>query len=65
MNGAVQGTQYYDIKVAAARLGLNEPAMRARCRRAARREGRNIVARLGGGIVAVKFGTTWRVVFPD
>ena len=65
MNGEVHGTKYHDTKAAAARLGLNEAALRARCRRAARREGRSVVARLGGGIIAVKLGATWRVVFPE
>jgi hypothetical protein len=52
------------IQVAARRLSVDAAALRARCRRAARREGDAIVARLGGGIVAFKFGRTWRVHFP-
>jgi hypothetical protein len=28
------------------------------------REGRDIVAHLGGGVVAFKFGRSWRVRFP-
>ena len=52
------------IEMAAQRLSLDVAALRARCRRAARQEGDAIVAPLGGGIVAFKFGRTWRVHFP-
>ena len=45
---------------AAQRLGLDPEALRARCRRNAKREGREVIARLGAGVVGVKFGTTWR-----
>jgi hypothetical protein len=54
----------YDIERAAAKLTLQPEALRARCRRAAVREGREIVAHLGGGVVAFKFGRSWRVRFP-
>jgi hypothetical protein len=53
------------IEVAAKRLALGPTALRARCRRAARRVGDAIVANLGGGIVAFKFGRSWRVRFPE
>lgn len=53
------------IEVAAAQLNLAPSALRARCRRAARRVGDSIVAHLGGGIVAFKFGRSWRVSFPE
>jgi hypothetical protein len=47
---------------AAARLLSTTPtALRARCRRHARRTGREVVARLGAGVVAFKFGASWRV----
>jgi len=55
---------YIPIEEAAARLALTPVALRARCRRAARREGRNVVAHLGAGVVAYKFGRSWRVRFP-
>jgi hypothetical protein len=57
-------SDYIPIEVAAVRLALTPVALRARCRRAARREGRNVVAHLGAGVVAYKFGRSWRVRFP-
>lgn len=51
------------IDTAAARLETTPVALRARCRRRARREGREVVARLGAGVVAYKFGAHWRVRF--
>ena len=56
---------YVDVDEAAARLATTPNALRARCRRNARREGRVVSAHLGGGIVAIKFGVSWRVRFPD
>ena len=53
------------IVVAAERLSLAPDALRARCRRAAKRVGDTTVANLGGGIVAFKFGRSWRIRFPD
>lgn len=53
------------IDAAAAQLGLAPDALRARCRRAARRVGDAVIAQLGGGIVAFKFGRSWRIRFPD
>jgi hypothetical protein len=53
-----------DIDSAAAKLGLETNALRARCRRAARRVGDTVTAHLGGGIVAFKFGRSWRIRFP-
>jgi hypothetical protein len=52
------------IDAAAAKLGLHAEALRARCRRAARKTATGIVADLGGGITAFKFGKSWRVRFP-
>jgi hypothetical protein len=52
-------------KIAAAQLGIDEDALRARCRRAARRRGDIVIAHLGGGIVAFKFGRSWRFRFPS
>lgn len=49
---------------AAPLLSLTPVALRARCRRAARRRGREVQADLGGGIVAFKMGRSWRVRFP-
>jgi hypothetical protein len=54
-----------DIDTAGAKLGVDSDALRARCRRAARRVGNAGVAELGGGIVAFKFGSSWRVRFPQ
>ncbi len=49
------------ISSAAKILQLSDLALRARCRRAVRREGQILVARLGAGVTAYKFGKTWRV----
>jgi hypothetical protein len=57
-------TDYIPIEEAAVRLALTPIALRARCRRAARREGRSVVAHLGAGVVAYKLGRSWRVRFP-
>jgi hypothetical protein len=54
------GEKYLTTEQAAVILGLDPDALRARARRAARREGRSTVARLGGGVTAVKFGQSWR-----
>ena len=53
------------LEVAAEQLCLAPDALRARCRRAARRVGDATVANLGGSIVAFKFGRSWRIRFPD
>jgi hypothetical protein len=52
------------IESAAAKLGIDVDALRARCRRAQQRIGDTVPAHLGGGIVAFKFGRSWRVRFP-
>jgi hypothetical protein len=57
--------RYFAIEAAAVILSLNPHALRARCRRRAKKDGRNVVAHLGGGILAIKFGVTWRVRFPE
>lgn len=62
---AVSEARYLDTKDAAARLATTPTALRARCRRNARREGRSVIAHLGGGIVAIKLGVSWRVRFPE
>ena len=59
--GEVRGL--YTIELAAVMLGTTQTALRARCRRSARREGREVVARLGAGVVGYKFGANWRVRF--
>jgi len=57
--------RYLDIDAAAAALMTSPVALRARCRRAQRRDrGGQVVAPLGGGIVAFKFGSSWRVRLP-
>jgi len=53
------------IDAAAAALSITPEALRARCRRNARREGRDVAARLGGGVVAYKLGASWRVQIPQ
>jgi len=54
---------YETIDEAAGRLGMTAQALRARCRRGAVREGREVRCYLGDGVVATKFGRTWRVRF--
>ncbi len=54
---------YEPIELAAPKLGLAPEALRARCRREAQKVGDAIVAKLGGGIVAFKFGRSWRIRF--
>jgi hypothetical protein len=56
---------YETIVTAAARLGMSVQALRARCRRGAQREGQDVRAYLGDGVIATKFGRTWRVRFPQ
>ena len=55
---------YDTVEAAAAKLSLDPTALRARLRRSQRAEGRAIVADLGGGITAFKFGSSWRISFP-
>ena len=62
---ARNAARLHTIEVAADRLSLEPDALRARCRRAARKVGDEIIAHLGGGIVAFKFGRSWRVQFPE
>ena len=57
-------TLYETIEHAAPLLGMTVQALRARCRRGAVREGREVRCHLGDGVVATKFGRTWRVRFP-
>lgn len=54
-----------DIATAAARLGLEPEALRARARRAQTVERGETIARLGAGVVAYKFGRTWRFRFNE
>ena len=65
MTKSEDASRYRSIDDAAARLATTPNALRARCRRNARREGRTISAHLGGGIVAIKLGVSWRIRFPD
>ncbi len=60
-SGSVPGL--YTVEMAAVILDTTPAALRARCRRSARREGREVVARLGAGVVGFKFGANWRVRF--
>ena len=56
--------QYFDVESAASMLQLTPEALRARCRRNARRVGKKIIADLGDGVYATKFGRSWRIRFP-
>jgi hypothetical protein len=49
------------VEAAAARLSTSATALRARCRRHARRVGGEVIARLGAGVVAYKLGSSWRL----
>ncbi len=62
--GARRMLAYETIADAAPRLGMTVQALRARCRRGAVREGREVRCYLGDGVVATKFGRSWRVKFP-
>jgi len=64
MAGHRRAHVYEAIADAAPLLGMTVQALRARCRRGAVREGREIRCYLGDGVVATKFGRTWRVRFP-
>jgi hypothetical protein len=55
---------YLSVEEAAPRLGMTPQALRARCRRGAVKEGRETRCYLGDGVVASKFGRTWRLRFP-
>ena len=57
--------EYVAVDVAAQRLDLDADALRARCRRAAVKVGTIVQADLGAGVIAVKFGRSWRVRFPS
>jgi hypothetical protein len=52
-----------DIKAAAAKLGLEPEALRARCRRVQELERGEVIAKLGAGVVGYKLGRTWRFRF--
>lgn len=59
------GEAWDTIAVAAAKLDLEEQALRARCRRAARVVDGEVTATLGMGVVARKLGASWRVFVPS
>jgi len=53
------------IAAGAVKLDLSPQALRARCRRAARKRGKEIVADLGMGVIAKRFGDfSWRIFIP-
>lgn len=62
---AVQTGVMLTLEQAAERLGIGTKALEARCRRAQRKESHNIVARLGAGVTAMKFGVSWRFRFEE
>lgn len=55
---------FFSVPEAARRLGLTDEALRARCRRAARRVNGHIEAHIGAGVIGVKLGRAWRIIFP-
>ena len=62
--------KYFTISQAAQRIGSKPDALRRRCERAAEKlPNGDIIAVLGGGISAFKFGRpagrTWLVMFPE
>jgi hypothetical protein len=58
---SVDARRLVTVEDAAQLLSTTPTALRARCRRHARRVGRETVARLGAGVVAFKFGGSWRL----
>jgi hypothetical protein len=59
------GACWDTIEIAGAKLDLDPQALRARCRRAAKTENGQTIARLGMGVVAKKLGTSWRIFVPS
>jgi hypothetical protein len=59
------GACWDTVEIAGAKLDLDPQALRARCRRAARTENGQTIARLGMGVVAKKLGTSWRIFVPS
>ena len=60
------GRCYFSTELAALKLDVSPQALRARIRRHSREEkGEVAPARLGMGVVARKFGPTWRIYFTD
>lgn len=58
------GNCWYTVAIAAAKLDLEEQALRARCRRAARLVNGEVQADLGMGVLAKKLGSSWRIHVP-
>lgn len=65
VSGRNVGTRAYQTDIAAVKLDTTAEALRARIRRCARVENGQVVARLGMGVIARKFGCTWRVYIPE
>ncbi len=61
------GSTYVTVEQAAEKLAMTPCALRCRCRRAQLRDKRTgkVEAPLGDGVVAVKFGRSWRIRFPQ
>lgn len=57
----LQPRRLLTVAEAAELLSTTPTALRARCRRHARRMGREVVALLGAGVTAFKLGTSWRL----
>lgn len=61
MNLSNSEQRFLSIEAAARTLSLSVDALRMRCRRHAVKDASGTVSQLGPGIVALKFGSTWRV----
>ncbi len=55
---------FESIESAARKLDVLPSALRSRCRRAAKQAADMATIPLGGGIVAIKFGRSWRIRIP-
>lgn len=62
--GGTPAPVFETIESAAVKLAVPPAALRSRCRRAAKQSGNSTTVHLGGGIVAFKFGRSWRIQFP-
>jgi hypothetical protein len=57
--------QRFTIEEAAIFLSTSPVALRARCRRNARKHGKHVISAIGPGVRAEKYGRSWRVVFSE
>lgn len=59
------GKRFHSTEAAATKLDTTVGALRQRARRRARSENGQTIARLGMGVIARKFGCTWRFYFSE